>query len=209
MERKPKIKICGMKHPENIREAAALHPDYMGFIFWERSPRFFTGMLPELPETIKKTGVFVNAPAEKMTFAVQQHRLHALQLHGDESPELCRQLKTYYKEHVEIIKVFSMKDSFNFKAVTPYEEGCDYFLFDTGGKLPGGNGATFDWTVLNDYPSQKPFFLSGGIGPETVENIKELLKTSLPVYAIDVNSRFEKQPGVKNKELLQHFMKSF
>lgn len=202
-----KLKICGMKYADNIRSVAALQPDYMGFIFWERSPRFFSGELPKLPDPIKKTGVFVNAGFEEMVSAVQKHRLRAVQLHGQESPELCRRLKAHFTTaNIEVIKVFSVKDDFDFGVLVPYETVCDYFLFDTKGKLPGGNGYRFNWKVLKDYPSQKPFFLSGGIGSEAVENIKSILKTTLPVYAVDVNSRFEIQPGLKDAEQLKAFI---
>ena len=103
---------------------------------------------------------------------------------------------------VEIIKVFSIKDTFDFAVIKEFEGVCDYFLFDTKGKLPGGNGTTFDWNLLKKYPSDKPFFLSGGIGIEEIKLIKDM---NLPVYAIDVNSKFETKPGFKNKELLQSF----
>ncbi|MEM9686423.1 MAG: phosphoribosylanthranilate isomerase [Bacteroidota bacterium] len=201
-----KLKVCGMKDPENIRQLAALHPDYMGFIFWPQSPRFFDGKLPVLPDTLKKTGVFVNAVLETIVSLTEKYQLQALQLHGQESPELCRQLKTHpATQHTELIKVFSINETFKAEAIAPYETVCDYFLFDTKGKLPGGNGTAFNWEVLQDYPSKKPFFLSGGIGPEAIVHIKDILKTTLPVYAIDVNSKFEVRPGVKNITQLERF----
>lgn len=196
-----------MKDPENIRQVAALQPDYMGLIFWPHSPRFFDGKLPALPDTLKKTGVFVNATLETAVSLTEQYQLQALQLHGQESPELCRQLKTHpLTKHTELIKVFSVNETFNFEAIAPYETVCDYFLFDTKGKLPGGNGTVFNWEVLQDYPSKKPFFLSGGIGPEAIAHIKDILKTTLPVYAIDVNSKFEVHPGIKDITQLERFI---
>jgi len=196
-----KLKICGMKHPDNILEVAALLPDYMGFIFWEKSARYFDGVIPELPKSIRKVGVFVNETIAVILDKVLLHDLQAVQLHGQESVAFCEELKNILPKEVEIIKVFSIIDSFDFEVLKLFEALCDYFLFDTKGKLPGGNGTTFDWTVLGKYPSTKPFFLSGGIGIEGVAAVNEILKTNLPVYAIDVNSKFEKEPGLKNIEL--------
>ena len=192
-----------MKYPDNILEVAALLPDYMGFIFWERSARYFDGVIPTLPESIKKTGVFVNETAEVIVQKVKQHDLQAVQLHGQESVEFCTELKSILDKRIEIIKVFSILDDFNFEVLKPYESVCDYFLFDTKGKLPGGNGTTFDWKVLKNYPSSKPFFLSGGIGLDEMEAVNEIMKTNLPIHAIDVNSKFEIEPGLKNIEALQ------
>ncbi len=206
-----KLKICGMKYPENMLEVGSLLPDYMGFIFWERSARYFDGIIPELPKSIQKVGVFVNASLEEILEKIEKHDLQAVQLHGDESVEFCENLKKKMPKLTEVIKVFSILDTFDFAVLKPYESVCDYFLFDTKGKLPGGNGTTFDWKVLEKYPSTKPFFLSGGIGLDEMEAVNEILKTNLPVYAIDVNSKFEIEPGLKNinlartiRELSQH-----
>ena len=193
-----KIKICGMKHPDNILELGALLPDYMGFIFWDKSARYFDGNIPELPQSIKKTGVFVNETVENIAKKVKQYNLQAVQLHGTESADFCVELKNKLAKHIEIIKVFSILNTFDFEALKPFESVCDYFLFDTKGKLPGGNGTTFDWKVLEKYPSSKPFFLSGGIGLDEMDAVKAILKTNLPVYAIDLNSKFETAPGLKN-----------
>ena len=159
-----KLKICGMKYPDNILELGALLPDYMGFIFWEKSTRYFNGPIPELPKSIKKTGVFVNESVTNIVAKIIQHDLQAVQLHGNESVAFCTELKKIAPKKIEIIKVFSIMNTFDFEVLTPFESVCDYFLFDTKGKLPGGNGTTFDWKVLENYPSSKPFFLSGGIG---------------------------------------------
>ncbi len=156
-----KLKVCGMKYQENINQVAALHPDYIGFIFYEKSSRFFEGIIPSIPNTIKKVGVFVNAGLNEVVEKINKYNLQAVQLHGYESPELCKNLKL---KGVEVIKVFSIKDEFNFNVLEPYEDFCDYFLFDIKGKLPGGNGYTFNWNVLNNYLSSKPLFLSCGIG---------------------------------------------
>ncbi len=197
-----KLKICGMKYPDNILEVGTLLPDYMGFIFWEKSARYFDGVIPDLPKSIKKVGVFVNENTEVILAKAQKYDLQAIQLHGQESVVFCQDLRENLKQaQIEIIKVFSVDDAFDFEVLKPFEAVCDYFLFDTKGKLPGGNGTTFDWKVLEKYPSSKPFFLSGGIGMEEMEAVKEILKTNLPLHAIDVNSKFEIEPGLKNIEL--------
>ena len=200
-----KLKICGMKYPDNILEVGTLLPDYMGFIFWEKSARYFDGTLPTLHQSIKKIGVFVNANKEEIEAQVLKHDLQAVQLHGQESVAFCHELKNTLANTTEIIKVFSVDDTFDFNQLEPFETVCDYFLFDTKGKLPGGNGTTFDWKVLEQYPSQKPFFLSGGIGLDEIDLVKQILKTDLPIIAIDVNSKFEIEAGLKNKEELDRF----
>ena len=187
-----------MKYPDNILEVGALLPDYMGFIFWEKSARYFDGEIPELPKSIKKVGVFVNESVENIIQKITKYDLQAIQLHGKESVEFCEDLKGKIDSSVEIIKVFSVGDDFDFEVLKPFENVCDYFLFDTKGKLPGGNGTTFDWKILENYQSEKPFFLSGGIG---IEEIPTIVKLKLPIYAIDVNSRFEIEPGLKNVQL--------
>ena len=202
-----KIKICGMKYPENIKEVAALLPDYLGFIFWEKSARNFDGVIPKLPHSIKKTGVFVNETIENVLEKVIKHDLQAVQLHGKEKVEYCSELKSKLNVNIEIIKVFSILDDFNFDVLKPFESVADFFLFDTKGKLPGGNGTTFDWTVLEKYPSQKPFFLSGGIGLDEMDAVTEILKTNLPIYALDLNSKLEIEPGLKNVALCSAIVK--
>lgn len=211
-----KLKICGMKHPENISEVAKLQPDYMGFIFYKKTPRYFEDSIPEISREIKRTGVFVNEDINIILQKIKEHDLNAIQLHGEESDTFCAELKTLLVEtEVEIIKVFSVKDDFDFGLLEAYETVVDYFLFDTKGKNKGGNGITFNWEVLKEYPSKKSFFLSGGIGPEEVEAISELQayfkengKENL-LYAIDVNSKFEEKAGLKNAEKLKEFRKQF
>jgi phosphoribosylanthranilate isomerase len=196
-----KLKICGMKYLENSIEVGSLLPDYMGFIFWEKSARYFDSSIPDLPKSIKKVGVFVNATPTEILEKTIKYDLQAVQLHGQESVAFCQDLKSKIDQSIEIIKVFSVADDFDFEVLKPFEAICDYFLFDTKGKLPGGNGTTFDWKVLDNYPSSKPFFLSGGIGIAEMEAVNEISKTNLPVYAIDVNSKFEIEPGLKNIQL--------
>ena len=196
-----------MKETENIKEISALQPDYLGFIFWEKSKRNMTlDAIPELPETIKKVGVFVDASIQEIAAKINQYQLDVIQLHGNESVTFCRNVK---KLGVEVIKVFSMNSNFNFSLVKEYVLAVDYFLFDTKGKLPGGNGVTFDWNVLENYHCDTPYFLSGGIGTTEIDGLKEFLKSpaAKKCYAIDVNSRFEKKPGIKNKIKLQKFKK--
>ena len=129
-----------------------------------------------------------------------------VQLHGKETPELCHHLKNL---GIDVIKVFSVDETFNFSVLEPYEEVCDYYLFDTKGKLPGGNGYVFDWEVLENYPSTKPFFLSGGIGMENIDDVLTFLyrPESKYCHAIDINSRFEIQPGLKDIEKVKEFKK--
>ncbi|MGJ8551169.1 phosphoribosylanthranilate isomerase [Winogradskyella wichelsiae] len=207
-----KLKICGMKYKDNLEAVANLQPDYLGFIFYKKSKRSFDSFIPKLSKSIKKTGVFVNESLDIVIEKIKEFDLQAVQLHGEESPEYCFKLKEncqteYSRSDIEIIKVFSIKDKFNFKDLAPYETVCDYFLFDTKGKLPGGNGYTFNWDVLKNYPSTKPYFLSGGIGLNEVENILLFLQRqeSKLCYAIDVNSKFEIEPGLKNIEDLKLF----
>ncbi|WP_266205718.1 phosphoribosylanthranilate isomerase [Pontibacter kalidii] len=196
-----KIKVCGMRDPENIRQVAALRPDYMGFIFYEASKRFAEGhitpeLLAELPASIKKTGVFVNAPFESIKATVEKYKLDAVQLHGKESPRGCALVKGL---GVEVIKVFSVDDRFVFENTLLYESSADYFLFDTKGQEYGGNGIPFDWELLKGYLSPKPYFLSGGLN---LENVKHLDKVRPQPYAIDVNSGFEEKPALKKVEEL-------
>ena len=199
-----KLKVCGMKY--NPLEVEDLAPDYMGFIFWEKSPRYLHGVLPSISRKIKRVGVFVDATAEEILQKVSTYGLQLVQLHGQESPDLCLHLKNL---GIGVIKVFGVDDAFDFSVLEPYENVCDYYLFDTKGKLPGGNGYVFDWEVLENYPSTKPFFLSGGIGLENIDEILTFLyrPESKYCHAIDVNSRFEVKPGQKDIEKLRKFKK--
>ncbi|RXG13072.1 phosphoribosylanthranilate isomerase [Leeuwenhoekiella aestuarii] len=211
------LKICGMKY--NTAEVAQLQPDYLGFIFYEKSPRNYDlSEIPSITLGIKKVGVFVNADLNFVLEKIDQFNFDVIQLHGNESPEYCEELNhkldkklidKEYGSRIDIWKVFSIKDTFDFSIVEDYEAVVDKFLFDTKGKEKGGNGYTFDWSVLNDYKAQKPFILSGGIGLEELAAVQELQKTDLPLYAIDVNSKFEDRPGLKNIENLNKLMGSF
>ena len=224
-----KLKVCGMKFTENIQQVADLQPDYLGFIFYEKSKRNFEGIIPEFSTSIKKTGVFVNEYIEIVISLIEEYQLDAIQLHGDESVEYIKELKCQFersrelkieenksikkqknkhyisKNEVEVIKVFGIKDTFNFDVLKPYLDVVDFFLFDTKGKERGGNGTKFDWSVLEKYPFNKPFFLSGGIGLDDLEQVKIIAKSNLPIYALDVNSKFELEPGRKNINELEKF----
>ncbi|MGB2405001.1 MAG: phosphoribosylanthranilate isomerase [Flavobacteriaceae bacterium] len=197
-----RLKVCGMREPENIAAIVNVKPDYMGFIFWAPSRRHVSKITEPLPLGIKKTGVFVDASVDYIQSTIETHALEAVQLHGEETPAYCGLIKGF---GVEVIKAFSIHDNFAFSQLDPYEKTCDFFLFDTKGELPGGNGINFDWNILEAYTFSKPFFLSGGIGPESLRAIKSLIKTNLPLYAIDVNSKFESAPGIKKIEVIKSF----
>jgi phosphoribosylanthranilate isomerase len=195
------LKICGMRDSKNILEVAALRPDYMGFIFYEKSPRYVGGdfAIPTgFPKTIKRVGVFVNEQVEIVKAFSIKHQLDYVQLHGHESVEECIELR---QEGIGVIKVFSVDAHFDFKTTIPFENCVDYFLFDTKGKFYGGNAATFDWGLLNSYNQAVPFFLSGGLNEQNILEIKNLQEMNL--HAIDVNSGVELLPGIKNTDQIK------
>lgn len=202
-----KLKVCGMN--KNTAEVATLKPDYLGFIFWKPSKRYSEKALPLIPHSVKKVGVFVDERVLIIAEKVKEYGLLLVQLHGEESPAFCDQLKKQIP-HIKIVKVFSMKDDFDFAQLKHFEDVCDFYLFDTKGKLPGGNGYAFNWEVLKNYRSTKPYFLSGGIGLEEIDSIKEFMKRPEAQYchAIDVNSKFEIGPGLKNIEKVKEFKKA-
>ena len=190
-----KLKICGMRDVENIQGITALDPQYMGFIFYRKSPRFVGDdfVVPALPSGIKKVGVFVNETTEAILHAASRHGLTLIQLHGHETPEQCRDLKA---NGLGVIKVFSIGEDFDWSIVQPYKPVADFFLFDTKGKYYGGNAQAFDWTLLQQYDQEIPFFLSGGLSPENIGDVARLKDMNL--YALDVNSGVEDSPGVKS-----------
>ena len=207
---KIKLKICGMKFSENIQEIADLQPDFLGFIFYENSVRNYTeNSIIYIPESIKKVGVFVNERHEKIIKTIQKYDLNIIQLHGNETESYCLELinqLNHNQLNTKIIKSFLVDDYFVFQTLNYYQM-VDYFLFDTKGILPGGNGTKFNWEIREKYHLEKPYFLSGGIGLDDVSSIKEFLKkpASKHCYALDVNSKFEIEAGLKNKEKLQEF----
>ncbi|WP_031527772.1 phosphoribosylanthranilate isomerase [Dyadobacter crusticola] len=199
-----KIKVCGLRQQSNIEEVVALKPNFIGFIFYEKSPRFVGEEISEeyiksIPQSIKKVGVFVNASPGHILNMVKKYDLQYAQLHGNEMPDICRSIR---QKGVSVIKAFSINEQFNFAMLNNYKSFCDLFLFDTAGANPGGNGTSFDWNLLRKYDNEKPFLLSGGVGLDNIEEIIELSKT-LPIYGIDVNSKFETEPGIKDISKLQ------
>ena len=194
-----------MKYPDNIRQLVELKPDFIGFIFYEKSKRFVNNDLDiksvKFPESIKKAGVFVNPTIEGVLEKVKTFKLDFIQLHGDESPEFCLGLKP---SGIKITKAFQVDEAFDFFLLKQYETVCDYYLFDTKTKLYGGSGEKFNWQILKKYNNKKPFFLSGGIDLEDAEEIKKL--ESLNIFAIDINSKFETQPGRKDIKKVKKFI---
>jgi phosphoribosylanthranilate isomerase len=204
--RQVELKICGMKN--NVRQVAALEPDYLGFIFWESSSRFYDlPTIEELNQNIKKVGVFVDADHDFIYQTAMDFQLDYLQLHGNESTDYLFELRAKIPENIKLIKAFAVDNDFDFDRLKTYEPLCDYFLFDTKGKLPGGNGTQFDWSILKSYTCKHPFFLSGGIGLSSLEALEAFLNSAQATYccAIDVNSKFEKEPGTKNTTQLKQF----
>ncbi len=197
----------------NPEEVAELHPDYLGYIFWQPSSRFFDGSISDDHSGPKRVGVFVDATPEEIVLLVYEHKLDAVQLHGEETAEYCSRLNkllgTPDSSGIELIKAFAVNEDFNFDLLKEYESSCDFFLFDTKGELPGGTGRRFDWRLLKNYKLNKPYLLSGGIGPADVKEITSFLSQpeAENCYAIDLNSRFEIKPGLKNVKALKSFMK--
>lgn len=198
-----KIKVCGMKYQANIRDLAALEPDFMGFIFYPPSKRFI-GVefekqdIEHLNSVIKRTAVFVNAQFHEIVEFANLYGIKTLQLHGAESPELCEQLK---QKGFSIIKAFGVDENFNFDVLVNYEDHIDFFLFDTKTSEYGGSGLSFNWDILQKYQIEKPFLLSGGL---SLENLEEVLKIeNKHFYGVDLNSKFEIEPGLKDIEKLE------
>jgi phosphoribosylanthranilate isomerase len=202
-----KIKVCGMRDPENISGVAEALPDFLGFIFYPKSARFVgegfsEEQLENIPASIQKVGVFVNELPEKVMEICRKLNLQVAQLHGSESPEYCREIKA---SGLTVFKAFSVNDSFDFAQLSGYTDVCDYFLFDTKGHLPGGTGQKFNWQLLKNYNGSEPFFLSGGIGPDDLEAIRNF---EHPRWrGLDVNSGFEISPALKDVEKVQKFIR--
>lgn len=196
------VKICGMREAGNISRIAELRPDYMGFIFYPKSPRYVgAGFHPVWgPEMagIRKVAVFVDEPLDSAMQILNEGRFEAAQLHGSESPEYCGQIR---EKGWEVIKSFGIGEDFDFGVLTPYVPYVDRFLFDAKTSAYGGSGKTFGWEKLTDYPFQVPFFLSGGLDMENLEPALRLTG-GLPLDTLDLNSRFEMTPAVKNIDLV-------
>lgn len=195
-----------MRDPENISGVIAALPDYLGFIFYPKSKRFVgfepsAEVLAAVQDSIKKVGVFVNETPEKVLEIVQNWNLEVVQLHGNESPEYCKQIKN---SGITVFKAFSVDESFDFGSLKAYSGVCDYFLFDTKGLLPGGTGQKFNWQLLENYQGDVPFFLSGGIGPDDLESVLNFRHP--PLFGIDINSGFEISPALKDVAKVQKFI---
>ncbi len=201
------VKICGLRHAQNLLEISQSPGlDWVGFIFYGRSPRCAEPVLDasfaqKFP--LRKAGVFVNESPDVMVEKAARFGLDALQLHGSESPEICREMRRRLPG-TEIWKAFSVGEDFDFQQVAFYEGDCDKFLFDAKGPAPGGNGTAFDWRLLENYRGATPFWLSGGIGPEHAEILRNYRHPRLG--GLDLNSRFELEPGLKNVAMLRVFL---
>jgi phosphoribosylanthranilate isomerase len=203
------IKVCGITQLKQLQQLDKLNIDYAGFIFFKGSPRYVADKIPaeELSQAdfdIKKVGVFVNDDYEAIMSRVDEYSLDVVQLHGDESPELCEKIS----DSVEVIKAFRIRDNHSTlidELIGEYDEVCDYYLFDTAAKsgVLGGSGEQFDWSQLSKARIEKPFFLSGGIGMEDIDKIKKFKHPDF--YGVDINSRFEKEPGVKDLAMVMQF----
>ncbi len=201
-----KLKVCGMTSMQQVAQLADLEVDFSGFIFYDKSPRNVVGKIDPFVlkrfERIQKVGVFVNESKEHILKIVDEYGLNVVQLHGDETPAFCKSLLS----DVSVVKAFRIHgdDQLN-EVLKCYEEVVDYFLFDTKAQEYGGTGKQFDWAVLERSAISKPYFLSGGIGLNDAEQV-QLFTAKNEVYAIDVNSKFEIAPGVKNMELIKQFV---
>jgi len=195
-----------MRNQSNIEDLIKLKPDYIGFIFYPKSKRFIGEQISIeiqalIPVYIQKVGVFVDEPFDNLLEKFRNNKLDMIQLHGNELPDYCERLK---KLDIPVIKVFSIDSDFDFETVKPYNLYCDYYLFDTASDLHGGSGLKFDWKKLDQYKEDKPFFLSGGIQSTDINDIKGIKNNEL--YAIDVNSKFEIEPGIKDIPKLRTFI---
>ena len=199
-----KIKVCGMKDPAQIQKLIPMEVDFAGLIFHEKSARYVGNVksseFSTLANDIRLTGVFVNKPEKDIREAAKKFGLTAIQLHGDESPELCQSLGEDYL----ILKAIRMGNAYDFSALSPYAGSVDYFLFDTAGEKSGGTGKKFNWRLLQNYTGETPFFLSGGIAPGDEHTIQTFNHPGLA--GTDINSRFETEPGIKDIKKVNQFI---
>ena len=198
------VKVCGMRDAENIREVEALGIDLMGFIFWPKSSRYVSERPAYMPQTAKRVGVFVNEDIKQVKRIAEEYSLDVIQLHGSESPDYIRQLGSVCGDTIATVKAFNIATAADLDATKSYEGIVDYFLFDTKTPIPGGSGVQFDWSLLADYVGQTPFLLSGGIGPDDAERVCAFSHPKC--IGIDLNSRFEISPGLKDVEKLKKFL---
>jgi phosphoribosylanthranilate isomerase len=198
-----KIKVCGMKYPDNISALSDIKPDYMGFIFYPPSKRFIgldfqKSDLNAIDKEINKTAVFVNAHLYEVVEFGNFYGFKFIQLHGSETPEFCEQLR---EQGFKIIKAFGIDEDFDFKTLESYVNSVDFFLFDTKTKEYGGSGQVFNWQVLDNYHLEKHFLLSGGLSLDNLTSIKKIENPYF--YGVDLNSKFEIEPGLKDIEKLE------
>lgn len=193
------IKVCGMRDAQNIRDIESLGVDWIGMIFWPKSKRYVAEVPSYLPGHLKKVGVFVDSTQDDILQHISNYQLDIIQLHGQESPDFAKALKPH-----TIVKAFNIEKADDLLQTEKYEGIADYFLFDTKGKMVGGNGQKFDWSVLTAYQGKTPFLLSGGIGPEDAESVKSFHHPRC--IGIDLNSRFESEPGFKDINQLKTFI---
>lgn len=200
------IKVCGLKDPENIREVAALEPQALGFIFSPSSPRYAGELPPQvvrnLPPGTRRVGVFVDAPCEEVFETVRRYALDTVQLHGEESPGVCAALRG---AGLRVIKACGVATREDLSAAAVYREVCDALLFDTKSPLRGGTGQRFDWEILAEYRGTLPFLLAGGIGPGDAPRLARVAGHPA-CLGVDLNSRFETAPGIKDVAALREFM---
>ncbi|NDV59554.1 phosphoribosylanthranilate isomerase [Bacteroides sp. 519] len=194
------LKVCGMQDADNIRAVEDLGVDWLGFIFYPKSPRYLAEIPQYLPNRAKRVGVFVNESRESICITVDRFSLNYVQLHGNESPEFCNNIQ---KEGIKVIKAFSLKHANDLSITGNYEDICNYFLFDTKCKQHGGSGNQFDWEILKNYKGKTPFLLSGGINEYSANSLNQLKHPQLVGY--DINSRFETIPGFKDVERIRKF----
>lgn len=195
-----KIKVCGMKRTGNIEDLLKLEPDYMGYIFYPKSARYIGHEIPgniTLPPGTKLVGVFVNASMQSIIRTATQFALDVIQLHGLESPGLCREVRSM---GFLTIKAFGVSDAFDWTMLEDYQNAVDMFLFDTKTSSHGGSGQKFDWSLLRKYQLETPYLISGGIGPEDVDTLRDYQDHRL--IGLDINSKFEISPGEKDIALL-------
>jgi phosphoribosylanthranilate isomerase len=200
-----RLKVCGMRDVSNIISVGALKPDYMGFIFYRDSRRYVGEdfEIPKgLPPGVRRVGVFVNDSTKSVLATARKYDLDFIQLHGGESVTQCEEVRS---SGLKLIKAFGINAGTDLENLIPFKSKVDFFLFDATGKGFGGTGRTFDWDALARYDQEIPFFLSGGLSPENVENVSALRKMNL--HALDVNSGVEISPGVKDIEKLRVFIK--
>ena len=203
-----RIKVCGMTQMDQVMQLSEMGVAFAGFIFYPKSPRYVfrdmtTSQIKRL-NNINKVGVFVNASIEEVLHLVDECRLQAVQLHGDESPRYCEKIADY----VSVVKAFRLSDHDSVEwTIKNYSESCDMYMFDTMGSGYGGTGKKFDWSVLTGAAIEKPFFLSGGIEPGDEQKLKEFSQEQVAssLFAVDINSKFETRPGIKDLEKVQTF----